>query len=417
MLDEITSTKMGFDVSEIRKQFPILHQEVNGHPLVYLDNAATSQKPQSVIQALKEYYDVDNSNIHRGIHTLAERATAHFEETREAIQQFIHAKEKEEIIFTSGTTGSLNLIAQTYGRQVLKAGDEVIISALEHHSNIVPWQLICEEKEAHLKVIPLVEESGTLDMEAFEALLNEKTKLVSVTYASNTLGTINPVKEMIEKAHAAGARVVVDAAQAVVHKKVNVQALDCDFLAFSGHKMYGPTGTGVLYGKRALLEEMPPYQGGGEMIDSVSFEKTTFNEIPYKFEAGTPHIGGVVALKNAVEFMKRTHSAEAEKHEKELLERITSGLKQIKGIRLLGSASDKIGVLSFLSDNVHHFDMGMMLDARGIAIRTGHHCTEPLMEIYKIEGTNRASFAIYNTFEEVNRFLNAVERIQQKMKK
>ncbi|HLR38525.1 MAG TPA: cysteine desulfurase [Chitinophagaceae bacterium] len=417
MIDEISNKKATFDLDMIRSQFPVLNQKVNGHPLVYLDNAATSQTPISVIDALREYYEYDNSNIHRGIHTLAERATAHFEETREAIRKFINAGEKEEIIFTSGTTAGLNLVAQTYGRKFLRPGDEVIISAIEHHSNIVPWQLICEEKGAKLRVIPLADESGVIDMEVFKDLLSEKTAIVSVTYASNSLGTINPVDEIIREAHGVGARVVIDAAQAVVHKSINVQDLDCDFLVFSGHKMYGPTGVGVLYGKREFLESMPPYQGGGEMIETVSFEHTTFNEIPYKFEAGTPNIGAVIALKEAVAFMDKYHSKEAEEHEEDLLEKITEGLSDIDGIRLIGTAPDKIGVSSFISEYVHHFDMGMMLDARGVAIRTGHHCTEPLMNIYNIEGTNRASFGIYNTFEEVDIFLNAVEHIQQKRKK
>ncbi len=417
MRNEISNTAVVFPVEKVRSEFPILDEKINGHPLVYLDNAATAQKPHAVISAIKNYYEFDNANIHRGIHTIAERATAKFEETREAVQQFIHASEKEEIIFTSGTTASLNLVAQTYGRKFLKAGDEVIISAMEHHSNIVPWQMICEEKEAILRVIPMEDETGTLDMEAFEGLLNARTAIVSVTYASNTLGTVNPIKKIIEMAHEAGAKVVVDAAQAIVHKAINVQELDCDFLAFSGHKMYGPTGTGILYGKRPLLEAMPPYQGGGEMIKEVTFAKTTYNELPYKFEAGTPNIGGVVALKAAVDYVRSLDREGVALHENALLKRATDGLSQINGIRMIGLAPQKIGVISFVSDLVHHFDIGMMLDARGIAIRTGHHCTEPLMHILNIEGTNRASFAVYNTAEEVDVFLTAVERIQQKRKK
>lgn len=416
-MNDTPHTTLAFPVEKIRADFPLLHEKINGHPLVYLDNAATAQKPSGVIAAIKTYYEFDNANIHRGIHTIAERATAKFEETRETVQQFIHAAEKEEIIFTSGTTAGLNLVAQTYGRKFLKPGDEVIISAMEHHSNIVPWQLICEEKQAVLKVIPVVDESGVLDMDAFQELLGPQTAIVSVTYASNTLGTINPVEKIIRMAHEAGAKVVIDAAQAIVHKAIDVQQLDCDFLAFSGHKMYGPTGTGVLYGKRALLESMPPWQGGGEMIKEVTFAKTTYNELPYKFEAGTPHIGGVIALKAAIDFMKSYDTAEASAHEKDLLERATKGMAEIEGIRLIGTAPEKIGVVSFVSDHVHHFDMGMMLDARGIAIRTGHHCTEPLMHILNIEGTNRASFAVYNTAEDVDLLLAAVERIQQKQKK
>ncbi len=417
MTNNTSNTTMAFPVEKIRGDFPVLNEKINGHPLVYFDNAATAQKPHTVINAIKNYYEFDNANIHRGIHTIAERATAKFEETRETIQRFIHASEKEEIIFTSGTTAALNLVAQTYGRKFLKAGDEVIISAMEHHSNIVPWQMICEEKEAILRVIPMEDETGTLDIDAFEELLSPRTAIVSVTYASNTLGTVNPVKRIIEMAHEAGAKVVIDAAQAVVHKPINVQELDCDFLAFSGHKMYGPTGTGVLYGKRPLLEAMPPYQGGGEMIKEVTFAKTTYNELPYKFEAGTPNIGGVVALKAAVDYIKNLDREGAVLHEEALLKKATDGLSQIDGIRLIGLAPQKIGVVSFVSDRVHHFDIGMMLDARGIAIRTGHHCTEPLMHILNIEGTNRASFAVYNTAEEVDVFLAAVERIQQKRKK
>ena len=416
-MNDTTETTLAFPVEKIRADFPLLAEKVNGHPLVYLDNAATAQKPLGVIAAIKNYYEFDNANIHRGIHTLAERATALFEDTRAAVQQFIHAREKEEIVFTSGTTASLNLVAQTYGRKFLKPGDEVIISAMEHHSNIVPWQLICEEKQAVLKVIPVRDESGVLDMDAFQQLLGPQTAIVSVTYASNTLGTINPVEKIIPMAHEVGAKVVIDAAQAVVHKAIDVQQLDCDFLAFSGHKMYGPTGTGVLYGKRDLLEAMPPWQGGGEMIKEVSFAKTTYNELPYKFEAGTPHIGGVVALKAAIDFMKSYDPAEAAAHEKTLLHRAATGMAAIDGIRLIGTAPEKIGVVSFVSDHVHHFDMGLMLDARGIAIRTGHHCTEPLMHILNIEGTNRASFAVYNTVEEVDLLLAAVERIQKKQKK
>lgn len=416
MISAIPYTNATLDLSSIREQFPILHQKVNGHPLVYFDNAATSQKPQEVIDALVHYYENDNANIHRGIHTLAERSTANFEETRKAIQTFIHAPEAEEVIFTSGTTGSINLVAQTYGRKILKAGDEVIITAMEHHSNIVPWQMICEEKDAQLKVIPITEE-GELRMDEYKELLTDKTRIVSVVYASNTLGTVNPVKEIIQLAHEAGAKVLIDAAQAIVHCPVNVQELDCDFLAFSGHKMYGPTGMGVLYGKRDLLEFMPPYQGGGEMIKEVSFEKTTYNEIPYKFEAGTPNIGDVIAMKHAVEFMTRLDREAVAAHEAALLRKTMKGLDEIEGIRLIGTASDKIGVVSFVSDDIHHFDFGMMLDARGIAIRTGHHCTEPLMDLLNIEGTNRASFAIYNTTAEVDYFLDTVKQIIQKRRR
>lgn len=411
-----TPNTISFDVEKIRSQFPVLDQEVNGHPLVYFDNAATSQKPQQVLDALMHYYKNDNANIHRGIHTLAEKATADFEETRRAVRDFIHASESEEIVFTSGTTGSINLVAQTYGRKFLNAGDEVIISAMEHHSNIVPWQLICEEKGAKLKVIPITEE-GELILDEYKKLLTDKTKIVSVAYASNTLGTVNPVEDIIRLAHGMGAKVLIDAAQAIVHYPVNVQKSDCDFLAFSGHKMYGPTGTGVLYGKRELLEEMPPYQGGGEMIKEVTFEKTTYNELPYKFEAGTPNIADVVALKTAIDFISGLDREAAAGHEAVLLQKAMNGLQEIEGIRLIGTAPDKIGVVSFVSEDIHHFDLGMMLDTRGIAIRTGHHCTEPLMNFLQIEGTNRASFAIYNTEEEVDYFLDAVKEIIEKRKR
>ncbi|TAN17064.1 MAG: cysteine desulfurase [Chitinophagaceae bacterium] len=408
--------KNKFDVLSVRAKFPALHQQVNGHPLVYFDNAATSQKPEEVIDALSHFYKNDNANIHRGIHTLAERATAEYEKTRKAVQSFIYAGEPEEIIFTSGTTGSINLVVQTYGRKFLKEDDEVIISAMEHHSNIVPWQMICEEKGAKLKVIP-VTKRGELILEEYKKLLSSKTKIVSIVYVSNTLGTINPVKEIIDMAHHAGAKVLVDAAQAIIHIPINVQDLDCDFLAFSGHKVYGPSGTGVLYGKRELLEAMPPWQGGGEMIKEVTFEKTTYNELPYKFEAGTPNIADVVTMKYAIDFVEGLDREAVAAHEHHLLQKTMEGLAEIEGIRLIGTAKHKTGVASFISDRIHHFDMGMMLDARGIAIRTGHHCTEPLMNVLGIEGTNRASFAVYNTEEEVDYFLGTVREIVQKKKK
>lgn len=408
--------KNKFDVLSVRESFPALHQKVNGHSLVYFDNAATSQKPKEVIEALSHFYENDNANIHRGIHTLAERATAEFEETRKSVRSFIHSAEAEEIIFTGGTTAGINLVAQTYGRKFLKKDDEVIISAMEHHSNIVPWQMICEEKDAKLKVIPITRQ-GELKLDEFKKLLSNKTKIVSLVYVSNTLGTINPVKEVVRLAHKSGAKVLIDAAQAIIHLPVNVQELDCDFLAFSGHKVYGPTGVGVLYGKRELLEAMPPYQGGGEMIREVTFEKTTYNELPYKFEAGTPNIADVVAMKTAIDFVKSLDRKAVAKHEQYLLERTMEGLSEIESIQLIGTAKNKAGVVSFISDRIHHFDMGMMLDARGIAIRTGHHCTEPLMNFLCIEGTNRASFAVYNTEEEVEYFLETVKSIIQKKKK
>lgn len=404
-----------FVIEDIRAQFPVLHQEVNGKPLVYFDNAATTQKPQRVIDALNHYYTGINANIHRGIHTLAERATEAFEATRHTAQKFLNAQEKEEIIFTKGTTEGINLVASTYGRANLKAGDEIIISTMEHHSNIVPWQMLCEEKGAILKVIPINEE-GEILLEEYQKLLSNRTKIVSVVHASNSLGTINPIKEMIDAAHAAGAVVLVDGAQAASHLEVDVQALDCDFYAISGHKFYGPTGCGLLYGKRALLEAMPPYQGGGEMIKDVSFQKTTYNDIPYKFEAGTPNIADIVALKEAFDFVNNIGKATIRQYENELMQYAYEVLNPISGFRPIGTAKEKVSVLSFVLEGWHHFDIGMMLDARGIAIRTGHHCTQPLMEWYNIEGTARASFAVYNTKEEIEQLAEGIGRIA-KMKR
>lgn len=409
-------TIQALDIRYIRSRFPVLQQQVNGHDLVYFDNAATTQKPQSVIDALTQYYQGYNANIHRGIHTLAEHATAAFEDTRRTMRAFLNAGELEEIIFTKGTTEGINLVAQTYGRQNLAAGDEVIISAMEHHSNIVPWQLICEEKGAHLKVIP-VTDAGELQMDEYRNMLSSRTRIVSVVYASNSLGTVNPVKEIIRLAHDVGAVVLIDAAQAAGHCAVDVQELDCDFLSLSAHKIYGPTGVGVLYGKRALLEAMPPYQGGGEMIKDVTFAKTTFNELPYKFEAGTPNIGDVIAMKPAIEFIQELGKPAMAAHEAVLQKKISEGLGRLPGIKLIGTAARKIGVVSFVVEGIHHFDMGMMLDARGIAIRTGHHCTQPLMDRFGIEGTNRVSLAVYNTEEEANYLLDTVENVISKRRK
>ena len=396
------------DIESIRKQFPILHQEVNGKPLIYFDNAATSQKPQSVIDALMHYYNSDNANIHRGIHTLAERSTTAFENTRKTVAKFLNSNEVEEIIFTKGTTEGINLVASTYGRKFIGSGDEIIISNLEHHSNIVPWQILCEEKGCVLKVIP-VNDQGELIMAEYDRLLSEKTKLVSVNYISNALGTINPVEEIIGKAHAVGAKVLIDAAQAAPHVRLDVQSLDCDFLAFSGHKVYGPTGVGVLYGKRTLLEAMPPYQGGGEMIKDVSFSGTTYNDIPYKFEAGTPNIGEVIALKAAIDFVEELTPQAIADHEHELLVYANELLKEVDGFRPIGTAENKASVVSFLIDGVHPFDLGQILDAKGIAVRTGHHCAQPLMERFEIEGTVRASFSAYNTKKEVKEFVEALK--------
>ncbi len=409
------------NIESIRKQFPVLHQNVNGKPLIYFDNAATTQKPLSVINAIRDFYEHDNSNIHRGVHTLAERATTAFEATRKTVQQFINSKESEEIIFTKGTTDSINLVAQTFGKANLKSGDEVIISAMEHHSNIVPWQMICEEKGAILKVIP-INDAGELLMDdpiaiGFEKLLSPKTKIVSVVYVSNALGTINPIKNIIEKAHAVGAKVLIDGAQAVSHLDIDVQELDCDFLVFSAHKLYGPTGVGILYGKLELLESMPPYQGGGEMIKEVTFEKTTYNDIPYKFEAGTPNIADVIAFKYAIDFVNEIGKEEIRNYENELLSYCVNRLLELNNsitnnpITFIGTSKNKISVLSFTINGMHHFDVGMMLDAKGIAVRTGHHCTQPLMKFFGIDGTIRASFAVYNTKQEIDVFVEAIERL------
>ncbi|MFY8107368.1 MAG: SufS family cysteine desulfurase [Bacteroidia bacterium] len=400
------------EIEKIRTLFPILHQEVNGHPLVYFDNAATTQKPISVIEALDKYYRFDNANIHRAAHTLAARSTEMFEDTRKTIQTFINAREAEECIFTKGVTESINLVAQTWARKFIQAGDEIIITTMEHHSNIVPWQMICEEKSAVLKVIP-INDAGELLMDEFDKLLNPKTKLVACVWVSNALGTINPVKEIIQKAHSFGAKVLLDGAQACSHLKVDVQDLDCDFLCVSSHKLYGPTGVGVLYGKRELLEMMPPYQGGGEMIKEVSFEKTTYNEIPYKFEAGTPNIGDVIAFKKALEFVNEIGKDFISQHENSLLNYFNELLlgEDLKAVKLVGTAKEKVSVQSFVIEGMHHFDIGMMLDARGIAVRTGHHCTQPLMNRFALEGTVRASFAIYNTLDEVKKLTDSLIRI------
>ncbi len=403
------------DIQKIRTQFPVLDQLVNGKPLVYLDNAATNQKPKRVIDALTHYYEKDNANIHRGIHTLAERATRAYEDTRHAMQQFIRAKHVEEIIFTRGVTESINLVAASYGRAFLKEGDEVIISGLEHHSNIVPWQMICEEKKAMLKVIPITE-IGEMDLYAYRKLLSSKTKIVAVNHASNSLGTINPIKGIIDAAHQYGAVVLIDGAQAAAHLEIDVQQLDCDFYCISSHKMYGPTGTGILYGKKELLEKMPPYMGGGEMIKEVTFAKTTYNDIPYKFEAGTPNIADVIALNEAIQFINELGKENITSHESELLSYTVKKLSVIPSVKLVGTASEKVSVQSFIIEGIHHFDIGQMLDTRGIAVRTGHHCTQPLMERYGIEGTVRASFSVYNTKEEVDQLAEGIERVVKFMK-
>ncbi len=401
---------MSLNIDLIRGLFPVLHQEVHGKPLIYLDNAATTQKPQSVLDALSAYYSHDNSNIHRGAHALADRATRYYEETREAVGEFINAKESAEIIFTKGTTESINLVAQTFGRKFIGRDDEIIISTLEHHSNIVPWQMLCEEKGAILKIIPITE-SGEIIFEEFQKLLSPKTKLISIVHASNALGTINPVKKIIDAAHEIGARVLLDGAQSTNHLEIDVQDLDCDFLAFSAHKLYGPTGLGVLYGKREILEAMPPFQGGGEMIKEVTFEKTTYNDIPFKFEAGTPNIADVIAFKSSLDFIKSLGKKNIKKHEDDLLSYSNELMTPIKGFIPVGTASEKVSVLSFNIKDMHPFDVGVMLDANGIAVRTGHHCTQPLMKRLGIEGTVRASFAVYNTKLEIEKLAESVAKI------
>ncbi len=399
------------EAKNIRQQFPILNQQVNGSPLVYLDNAATTQKPQQVIDALNNYYTQQNSNIHRGVHYLSQMATDAYEESREAVRRLINAKHAHEIIFTRGTTESINLVASSFSKKFLHPGNTVVISAMEHHSNIVPWQMACEERQANLRIIPITEQGEIILSEA-EKLLDKNCKILAITHVSNTLGTINDIKQLINLAHAHEIPVLIDGAQAISHIKVDVQALDCDFYCFSGHKMYAPMGAGVLYGKEKILEEMPPYQGGGEMIKSVSFSKTTFNELPFKFEAGTPSVGDVVGLKEAIRFIENTSYEAIEAHEHELLIYGTKKLEQLGFIRIIGTAPHKTSVISFLPGNIHPFDAGTILDKLGIAVRTGHHCTQPLMDFYKIPGTVRASFAIYNTKEEIDAMMAALEKIK-----
>ena len=400
---------MTLDIQKIRADFPVLDQQVNGSPLIYFDNAATTQKPKSVIDALSHYYASDNANIHRGIHALAERATTAFELTRTKIKEFINAPSSDQIILTAGTTGSINLVAQTFGRANFSKGDKILISNLEHHSNIVPWQMIAEEKGAIIEVIP-VDERGVLDLEAYLYLLDASVKLVAVNHVSNAIGTINPIAEMIQLAHAHGAKVMIDGAQSIAHLDIDVQALDIDFFAFSAHKLFGPTGVGVLYGKRELLESMPPYQGGGEMIKEVSFKGTTYNELPYKFEAGTPNIADVIALSAAIDYVNALSKEALFTQELALLAYATEQLSTIPGLRIIGTAPDKIAVISFVMDGIHPQDLGVLLDKFGIAIRTGHHCVQPLMKRFGLPGTCRASFAFYNTFEEIDLFVKALRR-------
>ncbi len=397
-------------VHDIRKQFPILHQTVYNKPLVYFDNAATNQKPQRVINILDTYYSTINSNIHRGVHYLSQQATTAFEESRQAVQTFINARHSHEVVFTRGTTESINLIASSFGKRYLGAGDTVLISAMEHHSNIVPWQMACAEHGATLKVIP-IDESGSLILDNLELLLENNCRLVALTHVSNTLGTINDIKNVIERAHKHDIPVLIDGAQAVSHMQIDVQALDCDFYCFSAHKMYAPMGIGVLYGKENLLNELPPYQGGGEMIKTVTFDKTTFNELPFKFEAGTPNVGDALALKEAIAFMNEIGLDAIRNYEDFLLEYATKKLTAIDGVKIYGTAHEKAAVISFLLGNIHPYDAGIILDKLGIAVRTGHHCTQPLMDFYKIPGTIRASFALYNTPDEIDAFVDALHKV------
>jgi cysteine desulfurase/selenocysteine lyase len=408
----MSGPRIPWDVERIRKDFPILHQTVHGKPLVYLDSAATSQKPQAVIDAIEDYYASDNANVHRGVHLLSERATEAYEGARTRIQRFLNAGHSREIVFVRGATEGINLVAQTYGRRAVGPGDEVVITALEHHSNIVPWQMLCEEKSATLRVVP-IDDAGEVDVPAYERLLGERTRLVAITHVSNALGTIVPVKAMIEAAHHRAIPVLLDGAQAVPHLAVDVQALDCEFYTFSGHKIYGPTGIGVLYGKTALLERMPPYQGGGDMIKTVSFEKTTYNDLPYRFEAGTPHIVGAIGLGAALEYLEGLGLDRVGAWERELLAHATARLSAVRGLRLIGTAREKAAVLSFVIEGVHAHDVGTILDREGIAVRTGHHCAMPLMTRFGLAATARASLAFYNTREEIDALARALERVRE----
>lgn len=403
---------VAIDVERIRLDFPILHQEIQGKPLVYLDNAATSQKPRKVIAALDHYYSADNANIHRGVHTLSERASAAYEGARDKVKLFINAADRREIVFVRGATEAINLVAQCYARPRLKPGDEILITEMEHHSNIVPWQMVCEQTGAVLKVVP-INEAGELQIDEFHRLLSVRTKLAAVVHVSNALGTINPVDEIVEASHAQGVPVLLDGAQAVPHVAVDVRALDCDFYVFSGHKLYGPTGIGALYGKVAFLEGMTPYQGGGDMIRSVTFAKTEYNTLPYKFEAGTPHIAGGVGLGAAIDYVSNIGLAAIAAWEDELLSYATARALEIPGLRLIGTAQNKTGILSFVLDGVHPHDIGTVLDHEGVAVRTGHHCAMPVMEHFAVPATVRASLALYNTRDDVNRLIAAILKVKE----
>lgn len=400
------------NVADIKADFPVLHQTVHGNPLVYLDNAASTQKPAAVIQRIQQYYELENANVHRGVHYLSQRASEAYDQGRETMKDFIHAAHSKEIIFVRGATEAINLVAHGFGRRFVKSGDEILISAMEHHSNIVPWQLMCETTGAQLKVIPM-NRQGQLDLDAFSKMLNPRVRLVAVVHVSNALGTVNPVQQIIREAHKSDIPVLVDGAQAVPHMPVNVQELDCDFYAFSGHKMYGPTGIGVLYGKEHWLNELPPYQGGGDMIRSVTFEKTTFNELPFKFEAGTPNIAGVVGLAAAAEYLSMIGMDPINRHEHQLLQYANEKLNKIDGFQMYGNASEKAAVISFLFGDIHPHDIGTILDQEGIAIRTGHHCAQPVMDFFKIPATARASFGIYNGTDDIDRLADGLHKIKE----
>ncbi|WP_375756651.1 SufS family cysteine desulfurase [Corallococcus exercitus] len=402
----------GFDLARVRADFPILRQEVRGRPLVYLDSAATGQKPQAVLDAITRYYTHDNANVHRGVHILSERATQAFEDARETVRRFIHAKDVREVIFVRGTTEAINLVAATYGRKHVGPGDEVLISAMEHHSNIVPWQMVCDAAGAKLRVIP-VDERGELQMDAVDALLTERTRLLAITHVSNALGSVNPIKELVAKAHAKNIPVLVDGAQSVTHFPVDVQDLGCDFYAFSGHKLFGPTGIGVLYGKLSMLESLPPYQGGGDMILSVTMEKTVYNRVPHRFEAGTPDMAGAVGLAAAIRYLEAVGMQNVSQHDQWLLAYATEALASVPGLKLVGTAPCKTGVLSFTLEDVHPHDVGTILDQEGICIRTGHHCAQPLMQRFGVAATARASLALYNTREDVDALVKGLHKVKE----
>jgi cysteine desulfurase/selenocysteine lyase len=405
----VSRTLDDFDVVAVRREFPILHQEVNGKPLVYLDNAASSQRPRAVIDAISTYYERDHANVHRGVHTLSQRATDAYEGARDIVRNFINAQDTKEIVFVRGTTEAVNLVAQSFARPIVRPGDEILISGLEHHANIVPWQLVCEQTGATLKVIPITQ-TGEVDYAAFERLIGPRTKLLALTHVSNALGTIVPVEKFIRRAKQLGVPVLLDGAQAVPHGAVDVRALDCDFYCFSSHKMCGPTGIGILYGRRALLESMPPWQGGGDMILSVSFEKTTYNHLPWKFEAGTPHISGAIGLAAAIRHLQQLGMERIARYEARLLDYANSRLQSVPGLRVIGTAEHKAAVVSFTLEGIHPHDIGTILDTEGVAIRTGHHCAMPVMEFFKIPATARASMSFYNTFEEIDRLVAALDR-------